>query len=50
MEGNITSGVCMDKAAQRKSLEWIKEQSEHKDCVESLAKHDAEVAPHRIIL
>lgn len=46
----ITSGVCMDKTAQRKSLEWIREQSVSEDCIESLANHDAEIVPHNIIL
>lgn len=30
----ILSGVCTDKAAQRKSLEWIREQSMDENCVE----------------
>lgn len=46
----VTSGVCMDKTAQRKSLEWIREQSLHKDCIESLANHDVDIIPHNIIL
>lgn len=46
----ITSGVCMDKLAQRKSLEWIRKQSLNADCVESLANHDIDVIPHNIIL
>lgn len=46
----ITSGVCMDKKAQRKSLEWIREQSLSSDCIESLANHDADIIPHNIIL
>lgn len=46
----VTSGICMDKAAQKKSLEWIREQSFSKDCVESLANHDSDVKPHIIEL
>ena len=46
----VTSGVCMDKAAQRKSLEWIRTQSMSDDCVESLANHDVDVIPHNICL
>ena len=46
----ITSGVCMDKAAQRKSLAWIREQSMSENCIESLANHDSEVVPHTILL
>lgn len=40
----------MDKAAQRKSLEWIRTQSMSDDCVESLANHDPDVIPHNICL
>lgn len=46
----ILSGVCVDKDAQRKSLEWIREQSMDDHCVESLANHDADVVPHNICL
>ena len=46
----ILPGVCTDKDAQRKSLAWIKAQSESRNCVESLANHDAEVIPHEIWL
>ena len=38
----ILPGVCTDKDAQRKSLEWIREQSMSDDCIESLANHDAD--------
>lgn len=44
----LTSGICMDKAAQRRSLEWIREQSLSPDCIESLANHDSEIIPHCI--
>lgn len=46
----ITSGICMDKEAQRKSLRWIQEQSLSEDCLETLANHDAEIIPHSILL
>ena len=46
----ITSGIADDKVAQKKSLEWIKEQSLNAKCVESLANHDPDVQPHIIEL
>jgi len=46
----IPSGVCEDKAAQRKSLEWIREQSMSPDCIASLANHDPDVVPHEILV
>ena len=46
----ITSGIAMDKAAQRTSLEWIKRHSEDENCIESLANHDPDIIPHTIIL
>lgn len=46
----ITSGIALDKAKQRKSLEWIREQSMSEDCVESLACHDPDIKPHVITL
>ena len=46
----ITSGIADDKAAQKKSLEWIREQSLNANCVESLANHDLDVQPHIIEL
>ena len=46
----ITSGIADDKAAQKKSLEWIREQSLNANCVESLATHDPDVQPHIIEL
>lgn len=44
----ITSGIALDKAQQRKSLEWIREKSMSEHCIESLATHDTEVLPHII--
>ena len=46
----IASGISMDKTAQRRSLEWIREQSLSPDCVESLANHDPDIVPHTIEL
>lgn len=46
----ITSGIADDKTAQKKSLEWIREQSMAPNCVESLANHDPDVQPHLIEL
>ncbi len=46
----ITSGISLDKNKQRKSLEWIREQSMDEDCIESLANHDQNVIPHTILL
>ena len=46
----ITSGIADDKAAQKQSLEWIREQSLDVNCVESLANHDPDVQPHIIEL
>lgn len=49
-EEMITSGVAEDKAQQRKSLQWIRQQSMEPGCVESIANHDADVKPHVIEL
>ena len=46
----ITSGVSLDKEMQRKSLQWIREQSMDANCVESLATHDTDIKPHVIEL
>ncbi len=46
----ITSGIADDKAAQKKSLEWIRAQSLDANCVESLANHDPDVRMHTIEL
>ena len=46
----ITSGVSLDKEMQRKSLMWIREQSMHPNCIESLATHDTDIKPHVIEL
>lgn len=49
-EEMITSGIAADKALQKRSLAWIREQSMDSDCVESLATHDPDVQPHVIEL
>ncbi|MDO4866785.1 MAG: N-acyl homoserine lactonase family protein [Clostridia bacterium] len=49
-EQMITSGIAADKALQRQSLQWIREQSLDPDCVESLANHDPDIQPHVIEL
>ncbi|MBR3100677.1 MAG: hypothetical protein IKH19_02865 [Muribaculaceae bacterium] len=46
----ITSGIALDKPMQRKSLEWIREQSLDPNCIASLATHDTDIAPHTIDL
>ena len=46
----VTSGIADDKAAQKKSLEWIRAQSLDANCVESLANHDPDVPMHTIEL
>ncbi len=46
----ITSGIAADKAAQKKSLQWIREQSLNPNCMESLANHDPDIQPHVIVL
>ncbi|MBQ4367895.1 MAG: hypothetical protein II786_07415, partial [Muribaculaceae bacterium] len=46
----ITSGIALDKPMQRKSLEWIREQSLDPNCIASLATHDTDIVPHTIDL
>lgn len=46
----ITSGIALDKAKQKQSLAWIREQAMSPDCVEALASHDTEVKPHVVVL
>lgn len=41
----ITSGVAEDKQQQRKSLQWIREQSLDTNCIASIANHDPEIKP-----
>lgn len=49
-EEMITSGIAADKTLQKQSLAWIREQSLDPNCVESLANHDPDIAPHTIEL
>lgn len=49
-EEMITSGIAADKALQKQSLAWIRAQSLDPICVESLANHDPDIAPHVIEL
>lgn len=49
-EEQLTSGIADDKEKQKKSLEWIREQSLNEKCVESLANHDCDIKPHVIKL
>ena len=44
----ITSGIAADRAKQRQSLAWIREQSLDPNCIESLANHDSDIQPHVI--
>ncbi|MCC8117185.1 MAG: N-acyl homoserine lactonase family protein [Bacteroidales bacterium] len=46
----ITSGISLDKVMQRKSLEWIRQQSMDKNCVVSIANHDPDVQAKTIEL
>lgn len=46
----ITSGISSDPAAQMRSLKWIREQSLDPKCVESLANHAPDIAPHIITI
>ena len=49
-EEMITSGIAADKAAQKQSLAWIRDQSLDPNCAESLANHDPDIQPHVIKL
>lgn len=46
----ILPGIAQDRQAQKKSLEWIRQQSMSDKCVEVLATHDTGVKPHVIEL
>lgn len=46
----ITSGLSSDKDAQKKSLAWIREQSQDANCVVSIANHDPAVEPQVVTL
>ena len=49
-EEMITSGIAADKQQQKASLAWIRQQSLDPRCVESLANHDPDIAPHVVEL
>lgn len=49
-EQMITSGICVNKEEQKKSLRWIREQSLDPNCIEVMANHDQEIKPHIIEL
>lgn len=46
----ITSGIAANKEEQKKSLQWIRDESLKDDCIESLANHDPDIEPHVIEL
>ena len=49
-EEQITPGIASDRNAQKKSLQWIREQSMNPDCIASLANHDPDIRPQVITL
>lgn len=49
-EDLILPDIAANREEQRKSLEWIREQSLDPACVEFLATHDPDVKPHTIML
>ena len=46
----IPPGTALNEKDALKSLQWIRQMSLDKNCVESLANHDADILPHEIIL
>lgn len=44
----ILPGIADNRKEQLSSLQWIRTMSMDKDCIESLANHDAEIKPHII--
>ncbi len=46
----IPPGTALDEKQALQSLAWIREASLNENCVESLANHDADIAPHVIEL
>lgn len=46
----ITSGIAANKEEQKKSLQWIRDESLKDNCIESLANHDPDIEPHVIEL
>ena len=49
-EEMVLPGISMDREAQRRSLEWIAARAGDPLCVECLANHDPDVAPHVVEL
>lgn len=49
-ENMILPGIADNRKEQLTSLEWIREMSMNRNCVESLANHDTEIRPHVIEL
>lgn len=43
-------GIADDRAAQKKSLAWIRTQSRERNCVACIANHDSDVKPGAITL
>ena len=41
----ILPGVALNRDLQKKSLQWIREQSLDENCVASFATHDTDVKP-----
>ena len=50
LSGRIPPGTALDEKQALHSLAWIREASLNENCVESLANHDADIAPHVIEL
>ena len=46
----LLSGIADDRAAQKKSLAWIRTQSRERNCVACIANHDSDVKPGAITL
>lgn len=49
-EEMILPGIADNRKEQLISLQWIREMSLNKNCIASLANHDAEIQPHVIAL
>lgn len=46
----ILPGISCSKKEELKSLLWIREQCEDKNCLEGMGNHDPNVIPHSICL
>ena len=49
-DGRVVLLCADDRAAQKKSLAWIKTQSRERNCVACIANHDFDVKPGAITL